>query len=589
MQVQNKPMVESAPSEENITPPNPHRNKPPRLIPLIGVALAVILLVAVVLVVTSGSKGQKIVGNITPTVAQSPIGASGTGTALATVTAPNNLLQDALLGWDTSFSHTANLAFDITNPVLFDGDSSRVKRITPTSEEVVWKQDGMKYFEAVVYFWPGEDVVPMEMFISVDGTNWLGAIPTVQGGEGDWKRFTYTLTDLTKANYVRMRWANNNGAPWSPQIGKVAYSNGLPASTTTVAPNATTAAVAANPVTTAASPAGTASVAATATPAQPNLLTVSRTNLTGHSGPINAVSWTKDGRYYATASDDKTIKVWDAALNKVVLTLDDKKRPHTAPIVSVAWSSKGNYLVSASADKFINYYSVFSSNGGSSTPPGTVLLQASDGVAPTTALLSPDDNLLPYPGVGVLNTWDFKNDDLGPKFVLNNYSADITSLAFSPDNKYLAIGLSDDTVQIWDVPAVKLLQKLETTVDKPNSATALTWTPDSRQLVIGRQKSFDVILIKPANGATTVSNLLLRSVTAPVSSLGISSDGKRLAVGTQNGEVQLWSLENYKSSQQFNGEVTPVIGLHWNSDNSQITVANGGTLPMLTNYTVLIS
>src|SRR5271165_908158 len=56
--------------------------------------------------------------------------------------------------------------------------------------------------------------------------------------------------------------------------------------------------------------------------------------LRGHSGAVLSVAFSQDGKHLATASEDNTAKVSDAASGKEVLTL----KGHTAPVNSVAWS-----------------------------------------------------------------------------------------------------------------------------------------------------------------------------------------------------------------------------------------------------------
>ena len=47
------------------------------------------------------------------------------------------------------------------------------------------------------------------------------------------------------------------------------------------------------------------------------------------------MAWSPDGKRLATASDDHTAKVWDAATGKELLTL----RGHSGFVYSVAYSS----------------------------------------------------------------------------------------------------------------------------------------------------------------------------------------------------------------------------------------------------------
>ncbi len=61
-----------------------------------------------------------------------------------------------------------------------------------------------------------------------------------------------------------------------------------------------------------------------------------------------------DGRYLASGSSDKTIKIWEVATGKELRTLTG----HSDIVFSVAYSPDGRYLASGSRDKTIKIWQV---------------------------------------------------------------------------------------------------------------------------------------------------------------------------------------------------------------------------------------
>lgn len=68
--------------------------------------------------------------------------------------------------------------------------------------------------------------------------------------------------------------------------------------------------------------------------------------MTGHQQLINHVAFSADGRYFASASFDKTIRIWCGITGKFFRTL----RGHIGRVYRVVWSCCGSLLVSASSD-----------------------------------------------------------------------------------------------------------------------------------------------------------------------------------------------------------------------------------------------
>src|SRR5262249_55500855 len=118
-------------------------------------------------------------------------------------------------------------------------------------------------------------------------------------------------------------------------------------------------------------------------------------SLEDHTSWLNDVCFSPDGRRLATASNDGTGKVWDAATGKEQLTL----KGHTGPVGCVCCDAEGKRVASGSVDKTVR------------------LWDAATGQETAT---------------------------------LAGHTSTIHCVCFSPDGRQLASASSDDSVRVWD-------------------------------------------------------------------------------------------------------------------------------------------
>lgn len=76
--------------------------------------------------------------------------------------------------------------------------------------------------------------------------------------------------------------------------------------------------------------------------------------LEGHTSLVTFVSYSPDGKYIASGSWDKTIKIWDAESGKCVKTLEG----HTKGVRSIAFSPDGKHIFSGSNDNTIKIWEI---------------------------------------------------------------------------------------------------------------------------------------------------------------------------------------------------------------------------------------
>lgn len=251
---------------------------------------------------------------------------------------------------------------------------------------------------------------------------------------------------------------------------------------------------------------------------------------TGHSGFINSVAFSHDGRFFASCSSDNTIKLWDLASGRELRTF-------RARVDLIAFSRDGKSLISVGSDM-----KLWDLNTGGVR---TVADNGSEGFLLKKKALSADGKTLVVKETGGVAVWDVSS---GVKLRTLTAPDDIDALDLSADGKVLVI--KTQSVDVWDL----------TTGDaKPK----FSWMTD---ILAKPVPYFPKVLVRDgavavsANGnivaATTRENTLtvwdtstgreLRSfiTTGSSSKLALSPDGHKLlsSASGNNGMIQLWDI-----------------------------------------------
>ena len=158
------------------------------------------------------------------------------------------------------------------------------------------------------------------------------------------------------------------------------------------------------------------------------------TTLNGHQDSVTSVSFSPNGQLIASSSLDGTVKLWrrDGSL---VRTL----RGHVGQVYSVSFSTKGQLIASAGSDGTIRLWTV----------DGQLIktLQSRNGVVRCVSF-SPEGQLLASASQdGMIELWTPQG-----KLVqtLKGHSSKVNCVVFSADGQILASASDDKTVKLWN-------------------------------------------------------------------------------------------------------------------------------------------
>ncbi len=254
----------------------------------------------------------------------------------------------------------------------------------------------------------------------------------------------------------------------------------------------------------------------------------------GHRSRVNAARFSPDGRWLATASDDTSAGVWDTETGRAIARLN----AHSDAVAGVAWSPAGDRIVTASYDRRSVVWNVIARNATLRLRHAAPVAWARFDAAGGRVLTASED--------GSARVWDSVD---GRELHVLDVGARPTRASFSADGKLVAVAAVDGTVALWDVATGV---RLGATRAHDGVAMDVAFSPDGTLLASG-----GVDRAVQLWGVPTLEARGTLGAAGIVNSVVFEPDGKRLLVTGQRAP-EVWDVARQTRVASWTGALVSI-------------------------------
>ncbi|WP_026734397.1 eIF2A-related protein [Fischerella sp. PCC 9605] len=277
------------------------------------------------------------------------------------------------------------------------------------------------------------------------------------------------------------------------------------------------------------------------------------TEFKGHQNSVNSVSFSPDGNTIATASLDGTARLWN--LNGKLIT---EFKGHQSSVNSVSFSPDGNTIATASSDGTARLWNLngqqFKKFKGHQSSVNSVSFSP-DGKTIATASLD-----------GTARLWNLNEQQ--PQIIeFKGHQSSVNSVSFSPDGKTIATASLDGTAQLWNLNGQQ--PQIIEFEGHQSSVNSVSFSPDGK-----------TIATASLDGTARLWNLNGKLITefkghqSSVNSVSFSPDGNMIATASLDGTARLWNL-NGELIKEFKKEHQGlVLSVSFSPDGKTIATAS---------------
>ena len=296
-------------------------------------------------------------------------------------------------------------------------------------------------------------------------------------------------------------------------------------------------------------------------------------DLTEHLDKIRDLAISPQGKIFASASGDKTIKLWQLGRGKEMTACFSTLTDHCGSVGAIAISPDGKFLVSGSNDSTIKLWTLARDESGQlvTEKPLQTLAGHSDWVK--AIAINPKRNLLATgSNDNTIKLWQFNRESeqlqTTPILTLNGHLNGVNALAFLPQGQIVASGSDDRTVKLWHANSGKLLR---TFAKHSNRVNTIAFSPNGKILASGSDdgtiKLWNLLSGKLISTLTEHSDSIL--------AIAFSPDGKTIFSGSRDRTIKVWQVTTGTALSTLKDHGWWVMAIAISSDGKTLVSGSG--------------
>ncbi len=270
--------------------------------------------------------------------------------------------------------------------------------------------------------------------------------------------------------------------------------------------------------------------------------------LRGHEGAVNSASFSADGGRVVTASDDCTARVWDARTGSQIVTL----RGHKDRVLSASFSADGVRVASASSDRTARVWDA-------RTGQEIAALHGHEGWVRSASFSADGGRVVTASRDGTARVWDARTGN--QIAALHGHEGWVRSASFSADEGRVVTASDDGTARVWDA---RTGQENAALRGHEGWVWSASFSTDGGRVVTA---SYDRTA-RVWDARTGQEVAALRGHEDDVNSASFSADGGRVVTASSDRTARVWDART--------GQEIAVLRGHEHFVNSASFSANGG-------------